>query len=329
MQFASMDTGGLREIKMFKKYIIACVSALVLGSAIYFVADQISNPTGVNSNFSVTGAYAGYNTTGSSATTGWPTVSTTKQVTWANSLANALRIGDGVTPICLYTDSVLGVQIRPCTDSNVSTIIPANFAWSLYDIANSAAVETINPVAATTLAMYTYGTAYRPKKTVWVGAGAMSTDGAQCANPAQVTINSGAPRYTIICTNNASSRAFGEVVMPNSWDGGTVTVTAVMIQTAADTNVINADVDMACRANTVTINNTWGTSQTANIAALTGSNAQNSTTTAAITPNGTCTNADTLLQLRWTVHTTGTTTGMTTLHLVGFKITYSEKSRSS
>src|SRR5690242_5041822 len=90
---------------------------------------------------------------GSGAVTGWPTVSTTKEITWANSLANAARFGDGVTPGCAYTDATLGFVIKPCTDSNTRTYIWTNFTWALYDVEGGSAMLTVDPDAASSLAM--------------------------------------------------------------------------------------------------------------------------------------------------------------------------------
>ncbi len=251
-----------------------------------------------------------------------------KIINGANSLANAVQIGDGVTPICLYTDATLGPQVRPCTDADVKTIIPANFTWALHDVEGDAAIETVDPDAATVQGMWTYGTAYRPKKQIYFPAGALSTDGTQCSAPAEVTINSGAKRWTIICADNDASTIYGEVEMPDSWDGGTVTLMGTFIQTAADTSNLNADIAMACRVDGDTINNTWGT-EIAMDTAMGGSNKIDTVTTAAITPNGTCTGAGTMLQFRYQLDAAGTTTAVATLHHLGFKLTYSEKSRSS
>ena len=64
---------------------------------------------------------------GSGGVTGWPTVSTTKEITWASTLSDAMPVGDGTTPLCIYTDATLGPVIRPCTDSDVRTYIWTNF----------------------------------------------------------------------------------------------------------------------------------------------------------------------------------------------------------
>lgn len=47
---------------------------------------------------------------GGGGVTGWPTVSTTKDVTWANALANAIRFGDGTDFWALYRDPTDGLQ---------------------------------------------------------------------------------------------------------------------------------------------------------------------------------------------------------------------------
>lgn len=254
-----------------------------------------------------------------------------KVIDGATSLANAVRFGGDATAKqwCGYHDASAGLQFRPCTDSNVRTVIPTNFTGGVYDEEGAADMEVFNPDGATPHDIWSYpNAAYQPKKEIWIPAGALSTDGTQCAAPAEVTINSGAKRYTILCADNDGSTAYADVMMPNAWNGSTVTLTGVFVQTAADTSNVNADVAMACRADGGTINNTWGT-EVAMDTAMTGSNALDTVTTAAITPNGTCTGDNTMLQIRWQLDAGGTTTAVATMHLLGFKLTYSEDSRSS
>jgi hypothetical protein len=251
-----------------------------------------------------------------------------KTIDGANSLANAVRIGDGTTPVCIYTDATLGPQVRPCTDANVKTVVPTNFEWSLYDEEGTAAMETVNPDAASTLLVWPYPTAtYRPKKSVWFGAGSLSTDGTQCAAPAEVTINSGPKIWTIICTDNDSSTIYGSAKMPDNWDAGTVTFDHVYIQTAADTAVLNGDIAAQCRGNGEVPSSTWGTEIAIDDAAVVGSNSNDITTSAAVTPAGTCAAGD-MLYFRYQLDATGTTTAVATLHTLGFRMEYSETSRS-
>ena len=250
-----------------------------------------------------------------------------KVIDGANSLANAVRIGDGTTPWCIYTDASDGPIITPCTDANVRTRIPTNFTWALYDVEGAAAVETIDPDAATQIGKYTYGTAYKPLKSVWFGAGSLSTDGTQCAAPAEVTINSGPKLWTIICTDNDASTIYGSIKMPDSWDGGTVTFTHVYLQTAADTSALNGDIAAQCRGNGEAPSSTWGTEVAIDDAAVTGSNQNDMTTSAAVTPAGTCAAGD-MLYFRYQLDATGTTTAVATLHHLGFTMEYSVTSRS-
>ena len=154
-------------------------------------------------------------------------------------------------------------------------------------------------------------------------AGAISADGTNCADPAQVVINSGPEIYTIICTDNDASQFEGHIVMPDSWDAGTVTFELEYIQTAVDTSVLNADVSVQARGSGETVNNTFGTEVAIDDAAVTGSNAVDHTTSGAVTANCTtsCMAGDTLFW-RIELDAAGTTTAVATLHIVGVKMEY-------
>ncbi len=154
----------------------------------------------------------------------------------------------------------------------------------------------------------------------WNAAGTTS-DGTQCADAAKVMINSGPTTYTTICADNDASTIDGEVPMPDSWDGGTVTMTSIYIQTAADTNVLNGDISCQCRGAGETPSSTWGTEVALDDAAVTGSNAEDHLTSAAMTCAGTCAGGDTLYW-RYQMDATGTTTAVATLHYVGWKMEY-------
>ena len=262
-------------------------------------------------------------------TTGWPTSSTSKEITWANSLANAARIGDGVTPLCIYTDATVGPTVRPCTDSDTETIIPANFNWRLWDIEGAAAIETVDPDAASTLAMYTYGAAYRPKQSIWFGAGTLSTDGTQCASPSEaIPLASGVKLWTIICTDNDAGRMHLSVVMPDNWDGGTVTFESTAVQTAASAGVIEYQVAGQCKGDTEALVATasYG-SEVVWTDTLTGSSGVNRATSGAVTPSGTCAAGD-FVAFYIDIGAANTTTAMATLHTLGFKMEYTITSRS-
>jgi hypothetical protein len=257
------------------------------------------------------------------------TVMTRGNVATAESFAAGLQIQNsgGTVKFADFIDPTFGPRRQCSPECDSVDFIPTNKVHRVYDQEGAADVFTIDPDAASKNAMYQFGANYRPLKSVSLPAGALSTDGTQCAAPAEVTINSGAKRWTIICADNDASTIYGEVEMPDAWDGSTVTMMGRFIQTAADTANMHSDVAMACRSDNDTINNTWGT-EVAMDTAMTGSNGTDTVTTGAITPNGTCTGGGKLLQFRWQLDAAGTTTAVATLHVLGFKIEYGVTSLS-
>lgn len=212
-------------------------------------------------------------------------------------------------------------------DLDIKVKIDSGNKWTLYD-GSDACIIQIEPGAASPYLQFTFCSGYYPYKSVWFGAEALSTDGTQCAAPAEVTINSGPKRFTIICTKNDSSTIYGSIKMPADYSGGTVFFTHVYLQTAADTNALNGDITAQCRGNGSTVNSTWGTEVPIDDAALTGSNKNDMTQSAAVTPNGTCTGAP-MLYWRYQLDATGTTTAVGTLHHLGFLMEYPYTSWSS
>ena len=158
-------------------------------------------------------------------------------------------------------------------------------------------------------------------RSMWFGAAGFSVDGTQCATPAEVTINSGPKLYTTICADNDASTIYGSAQMPDGWDGGTVTFAQVYVQTAANTSALNGDIAAQCRGNGETPSSTWGTEIAIDDAGVTGSNNNDITVSAAVTPAGTCAGGD-MLYWRYQLDATGTTTAVATLHTLGFKMEY-------
>lgn len=262
------------------------------------------------------------------AIAGWPTVSTTKEITWANSLANAVRIGDGATPGCFFTDATLGFLGIPCTPSNTRTMVLANFTWSLWDEEGSAAIETIDPDAASIQGIYTYGTNYRPKKVIYIDAGGMNVDGTNCTAPTEQALNSSEKTWAFSCADSNSSIFSSKVRMPASWDGGTVTFTLSLFHATAESITFAGDFSAECRAAGTAINSTYGTVQAADVSITTANNVAEATT-AALTPNGTCTTAGTFLMWKYVVDAANFSTNAANSKVLSVSITYSEKSRSS
>lgn len=94
---------------------------------------------------------------GSGAVTGWPTVSSTKLVTWANSFANAIRVEDGNNNgIAVYTDATFGPQIN-CyvagteNDCNYARLLNAGKTFSILDHARTAIFTITESTGAGTI----------------------------------------------------------------------------------------------------------------------------------------------------------------------------------
>lgn len=254
-----------------------------------------------------------------------------KVIDGANSAANAARIGGDTTAkqVCIYHDVTLGIVIKPCTDANTRTHIWTNFTYGWRDNEGDADMFIVDPDAATKKAMYAFQSGYYPLKSFFLPASYFSVDGAQCATPAEATpVASGATMYTIICTDNDSSRMQATFDMPDDYDGGTITLKSSVVQTAADTGVIEFQGRAQCKGDTETLVaiSSFGT-EVVWTDTMTGSGAVNKATSGAITPSGTCAAGD-LISISIDIGATNTTTAMATAHILGFKVTYSSTSLS-
>ncbi len=276
---------------------------------------------------------------GSTGTTGWPSSSTTKEITWANSLANAMRVGDGVTPGCFFTDATLGFLGIPCTASNTSTLVLTNFNWMLWDQEGAAAIETVDPDAASTLAMWTYGAAYRPKKSVQFLADSFNMQGGCTLNTGVALITAGLIEPYITCTDSDAAGFHRSLIMPDNWDGGTLTFKVALTNVnAAPADNYEIDFSAECEANSEVIGTTISatgeqpaTFDFDNTGTCTTACAQFDlamVTTAAVTPNGTCA-AGNLLRVQGQIDATATTTTQVAdVKIISVRMEYSVTSRS-
>lgn len=158
-------------------------------------------------------------------------------------------------------------------------------------------------------------------RTHWFPARALTTDGAQCADAAAVTINSGPRVHTIICTDNDAATIYGMRRMPENWDAGWLVFLVPYIQTAADTNAFHSDLATQCRGINEAPSATWGTEVPMDATAVPGSNQVGQLISGAVTPVSGCQGGD-MLWFRWQVDATGTTTAMATLHILGVTMQY-------
>lgn len=253
----------------------------------------------------------------------------------AVSQATAPRFGSSITGRywLSYDDPTNGLQWVcevagvPNDCHYVRTLAETKY-WGIKDDDGNLVFQ-IFPSAATMKARYPFSANYYPLKSVWVGAGSLYGDGTQCPErPTAVTINSGPKIPTFICAEHNSARLVGMVPMPDNWDASTILIKPYYIQTAADTGSVALEVAAACRGMGETFNGTYGAELNVTDAAVTGSNAIDSTTSAAVTANGTCTAGDMLYFYIDVDGTANPTTAAATLHYLGAKIYFGVTSLS-
>ena len=159
-------------------------------------------------------------------------------------------------------------------------------------------------------------------ESIYWSANDVSVDGAQCSDVAQESTIAGPELFVIVCADNDGGLIGGQVVMPDSWDAGTVTFEYTSIQTGAETLVVDGDMEVQCRGEGETIVDTWSSEVAMLDAAQVGSSGTDTIQTAsAITPDGTCAAGD-LLIWQYSVDATGTTATVTTNNFIGFKMEY-------
>lgn len=265
--------------------------------------------------------------------TGWPTDSTTKEVTWASSFAAAALFGNGTNKWALYNDPTDGLQFicviaGVANDCNYIRKLASGKYWQVTDSSGNNILK-LDPGGATPKDKYTIGSSGNyPLKSVFLSAYALQGDGTNCpARPTVVTI-SNMIYPTFICTENNSSRLKFSIPMRPNWDGGVVYFKPVYSQTAADTGSVLLDAAAACRALGTAFNGTYGTEVNIDDAVLAGSGAIEGTLSAAITPNGTCAAGDWLFGYLDVDATTNPTTAAATLNFIGVEIFWSETSLS-
>lgn len=263
---------------------------------------------------------------GGGGVTGWPSNTDTKEITTANSLVNAICIGAGTNPLCIYEDGTLGPLIRPQTDANTRTYIWNGFTWCLYDIEGDACMLTVDPDAASPNAMYQFSSGYRPVGTIYFDAGSISVDGTNCTAPTEQALNSAEKTWAFSCGDSNSSIFSGKIRMPKSWDLSTVTFTLSLFHGTTETITFAGDFSAQCRGAGDAINGTYGTAVASDVS-ITTANLIAEATTAAVTPNGTCAAEDWLLW-RYVVDAANFSANAANSKVLGVTIKYSKSSWS-
>ena len=129
--------------------------------------------------------------------------------------------------------------------------------------------------------------------------------GSTCTLGAVAAINSGPSVAAVNCTDAGTSSFEGQLTLPQ--DIATLTFTITVNDLDSSSQHFAGDFSAMCRNNATAVNSTWGTSQSVDVTMTTASNNYTGTT-AAVTPNGTCTSGGTLFW-RFVVNTTPFTDG--------------------
>lgn len=243
--------------------------------------------------------------------------------------------GQSTSGINLYQSST-GTPTWRCVisgvegDCNITVKIDSGNYWELTDSSDNLIVR-YTPGGATMLDRITYGANYHPLKSVWLDAGAASTDGTQCAAPTESS-NTLVKTWTIVCADNNSGAMYWKLGMPDEWDGGTVTFELQIHQVGASTNTIEIDFAAMCYSHGETIS-AFASPPTGEQAAsitLTADNRILHGTTAAVTVAGTtCAGGDTLFVTGQVDATASNADIATAVEILGVKMEYGVSAGSS
>jgi len=144
-----------------------------------------------------------------------------------------------------------------------------------------------------------------PIRAFWDG-GSMTPDGTNCTAATLTTINSGPTGYNFVCADSNSSTFDGSLTLSQALVTATFTLTVNDVDSSSQH--FAGGFKAQCRNNNTTVNSTWGTAQTVDITMATANNNYTGTT-AAVTPNGTCSAGATLFWRYTTDATTNTDDG--------------------
>jgi len=140
-----------------------------------------------------------------------------------------------------------------------------------------------------------------PIRAFW-DAGAVTVDGTNCTAATSQTINSGPTGFFFVCADSNSSTFDGSITLPQALVTATFQLTVNDVDSSSQH--FAGEFKAMCRNNGTTVNSTWGTGVAVDITMATANNNYTGTT-AAVTPNGTCSAGATLF---WRFTVLGTTT---------------------
>jgi hypothetical protein len=175
--------------------------------------------------------------------------------------------------------------------------------------------------------VHSYSNVGKPTKAIYFPAGALSTDGTNCGEITEQTLNSGPKVWAFSCADSNSSMFFGSVSMLRTgWDAGPVQFTLHLFHSTTESITFAGDFSAQCRGDSDPINNTWGTGVAADVAITTANDTERQTT-GDVTPDGTCAVGD-LLIWRYVVDATNFSANAANAKVIGVTLTYKLKTRN-
>lgn len=237
-----------------------------------------------------------------------------KSIDGADSQANAFDVGDGFSGYRIYVGTngpVLECYIGSATCDILFNVQSGNTFDIKYQGSSCVQIDSNGAVVLSNNCIE-----YR---SLFFGAGTFSTDGTNCATPVERTINSGPKLWTLNCGDAAGSIFYGNVTLPDAYNGGAITFElAAENENATPSGVLDFDFSAMCRGSGDAINSTWGTAANAAIT-FTTQYAEMHATTSSVTPNGTCAAGDTLYW-RAVMDAAATTTQVADAYILGVKL---------
>ena len=142
-------------------------------------------------------------------------------------------------------------------------------------------------------------------------------DGVACATPTSAAVGSGPSFWYSTCTDSDAATLYGSFILPLDYVPGifSVGIRAVSVNAAPAGNLVG-HVALQCRGDGDVHNSTWGSEVELALNSFDTQNEEKqATTTALLTPNGTCVAGD-VITFRYQVDATGTTaTNLTDLYI--------------
>jgi hypothetical protein len=220
------------------------------------------------------------------------------EATSLDSEADSIKLGDGTNKVKAWWDPTSGWVVKPSPLGDTAWRCWTNYNCIIRDEEGDATILTIDP-DATDNDKYTWSSGYRPIKTLSFTADALYPQGGAAVITNSALVSGGLVAPYITVTDSDSTGFYRYVVMPPTWDGGTVTATVTVVNVnATPANTFEVDVSGACYPSGTLIPTTISTTgeQPATVtfgasgscgASACNQNDPASATTAAITINGT------------------------------------------